>query len=183
MKPLTTLLVLAAALLAVFLQAASPWPRAWLGAQPDLLPALMVFASLSTGLTTVLLLAVVGGLGMDVLSANPLGVSILPLFLIGFAIEHFRHLILRDQTYAQWILGLSASAAGPAMTLLLIVSIGGKPIVSMSSLWQWLVMALVGATSTPVFFRLFDRLDRGLSYRPLRETSFRMDREIARGRR
>jgi len=47
--------------------------REWLGAQVDLLPALMVYAALYTGLANVAGLAVLGGLWFDGLSANPLG--------------------------------------------------------------------------------------------------------------
>ena len=46
----------------------------------------MVYAGLSTGITTVALLALCGGLWFDSLSANPLGVTMLPLFVIGLAI-------------------------------------------------------------------------------------------------
>ena len=49
----------------------------------------------------------------DSLSANPLGVSVLPLFLVGFLIYRQRELILRDQPFAQFVLGLGASAAVP----------------------------------------------------------------------
>ena len=58
---------------------ACPRRAIWLGAQIDLLPALMVYAALNAGLPTVALLAVFGGLWFDTLSANPLGISILPL--------------------------------------------------------------------------------------------------------
>ena len=83
MSALNTIFILVAAFLAVFGEAAFPGVRHWLGAQVDLLPALMVYASLCAGLATVALLAVLGGLWFDSLSANPLGVSILPLFIVG----------------------------------------------------------------------------------------------------
>ena len=124
MNWLNTLLVLGAAFVAVFWEAAFSGVRHVLGAQIDLLPPLMVYASLCTGLTTVTLLAVCGGLWFDSLSANPLGVTVLPLFAIGLAIHLSRELILRDQTYAQLILGLGASAAAPLLTLLLLLTMG-----------------------------------------------------------
>ncbi len=52
------MLVLGAAFLAVFWEAAFGGVRHLLGAQMDLLPPLMVYASLCTGITTVTLLAV-----------------------------------------------------------------------------------------------------------------------------
>src|SRR5439155_24001371 len=106
MNWLNTILVLLVAYLAVFWEAAFNGVRHLAGAQIDLLPALMVYASLCAGLATVALLAVLGGLWFDSLSANPLGVSVLPLFIIGLAIFASRELILRHQTIAQSFLGL-----------------------------------------------------------------------------
>src|SRR5437773_3378747 len=115
MNLLNIIFILGAAFLAVFWQAAFNGVRHLLGAQIDLLPALMVYASLYGGFGTVVLLAVLGGLWFDSLSANPLGVSVLPLFVIGVAIYANRDLILRNQTLAQFVLGLAASAAAPVM--------------------------------------------------------------------
>lgn len=182
MNPLNTILVLATAFVAVFIETAWETPRRWLGAQIDLVPGLMTYAALNSGLTTITLLAVGGGLGFDALSANPLGVSVLPLFLVGLVIHHFRHLILRNQAYAQWILGLGASAAVPVLTVLLLVTVGANLLLGWGSLWQWLVMSFGGAALTPLYFRLFERLERSLSYQPLQELSFREDRQIKRGK-
>jgi len=66
------------------LEAAFGGVRHLLGAQIDLLPPLMVYAGLCTGLTTVTLLALCGGLWFDSLSANPLGVTVFPLFAIAW---------------------------------------------------------------------------------------------------
>ena len=175
-------LILAAAFLAVYLEAASDWPRRWLGTQIDLLPGLMVYASLSSGFAAVTLLAIFGGCCFDSLSANPMGITTLPLFALGLALLHFRHLILRDQAYAQWILGLAASALMPLLALLLLYTAGRNPFIGAGSIWQWLVASLGGAALTPLYFVVFDHLERAFSYHPLRQTSFRPDREIERGR-
>ena len=53
MNVFKSILVLAFAFLAVFGEATLSAPRTWLGAQIDLLPALMVYAALNTGLSTV----------------------------------------------------------------------------------------------------------------------------------
>ena len=110
-----TILILAAAFLAVFAEAAFQLPRHLFGAQVDLLPALMIYAALNTNIATVSLLAALGGLWFDALSANPLGVSILPLFAVGFPICLRRDLILRELPFAQVFLGAAASAAVPAL--------------------------------------------------------------------
>ena len=62
MNALNTTLILAAAFLSVFGEAAFPVLRHWLGAQVDLLPVLMVYSALNTDIVTVSLLAVLGGL-------------------------------------------------------------------------------------------------------------------------
>ena len=153
-----------------------------LGAQIDLLPALMVYASLTCGLPGVLFLACIGGLGFDVLSANPLGVSCASLFVIGFVIHWRRELILRDERYAQHVLGAMASAAAPLLTLFILLCAGETPLLGWATLWQFIVMAAAGALAAPLFFRLFALFDRLLNHPVLPETSFRTDRELKRGR-
>ena len=182
MNSLNTIFILGAAFLAVFWEAAFGGLRHILGAQVDLLPALMVYASLCTGLTTVSLLAVCGGLWFDSLSANPLGVTVLPLFIIGFAIHLAHELILRDHTYAQFVLGLGASALMPILTLLVLLSIGQKPLVGWGTLWQLVVLTVGGAVATPICFELFGWLQRTLVHPSAAQSSFRPDREIRRGR-
>ncbi len=179
---LKTLFILAAAFLAVFWEAAFPGLRRLLGAQVDLLPPLMVYASLCADWFTVCLLAFVGGLWFDSLSANPLGVSILPLLAIGLAVYANRELILRDQTFAQMVLGLAASIAAPLFSLVLLLTTRCEPLLGWGTLWQLVVMGVGGAVATPVCFALFDWLQRTLVHGRAVESSFRADREIRRGK-
>jgi hypothetical protein len=176
MNLFNTILVLAGAFLLVFAETAISGPRTWLGTQIDLLPALMVFAALNTNVATVSLLAVAGGLWFDSLSANPLGVTILPLMALR------RDLILRGLPFAQLVLGATASALVPTLTLLLLLNSGRQPLIGWGSLWQWLVMIAGGAVATPFIFSLFGWFNHALGYQPRTETSFRLDREIKRGR-
>jgi cell shape-determining protein MreD len=182
MSWMTNLFVLAAALLAVFWESAFNGVRHWLGAQVDLLPPLMVYAALSGSLSTVCLLAFVGGLLCDSLSANPLGISVLPLFAVGLAIHVWRDLILRDQPFAQTTLGLAAGACVPVLTLMLLLTLGRAPRIGWGTLWQLVVMTLGSGLAAPVFFLLFEWLQKALVHAPRVETSFRPDREIRRGR-
>ena len=182
MNVLQTILILAVAFLAVFGEATFPVLRHWLGAQVDLLPVLMVYAALNTDLATVSLLAVLGGLWFDALSANPLGISILPLYAVGFLICARRDLILRELSFAQLVLGTVASAAVPALSILLLLSGGKQPLIGWGSIWQWIVMVAGGAAATPLVFALFNWCNHALGYQPRTETSFRPDREIRRGR-
>jgi cell shape-determining protein MreD len=153
-----------------------------LRAQIDFLPALMVYASLTGGLATVCLLAVLGGLGFDSLSANPLGVTVLPLFVIGLGLHLYRDLILRDQFFAQLSLGLTASALAPIFTLILLLTTGHRPLLGWGTLWQLLVMSIGGGIATPVCFELFKFINRTFGPPQVSESSFRPDREIRRGR-
>lgn len=175
-------LILGFAFLAVFGEAALSAPRRLLGAQIDLLPGLMVYAALNADIATLSLLAILGGLWFDSLSANPLGVSILPLMAAGFPVYLQRDLILRGLPFAQCVIGAAASALVPALTVLLLLNGGKQPLVGWGSLWQWLVMTAGGAAATPVIFALFERCGRALGYQPRTETSFRPDREIHRSR-
>jgi rod shape-determining protein MreD len=182
MNVLHTALILLAAFLAVFVEAAFPGVRHLLGAQVDLLPPLIVYVALNTGLNVVVLLAFAGGLLSDSLSANPLGVSILPLFTVGFLIWFRRDLILREQMFAQLVLGAAASAVVPVLTVLMLLTLGRSPLLGWGSLWQWIVMSAGGCAATPLFFFLFGWFNRAFGYQPVVETSFRPDREIRRGR-
>ncbi len=182
MNWLNSILILLVAFVAVFMEAVCDGARNVLGAQIDLLPALIVYASLSSGLFTVTSLAVLGGLWFDTLSANPLGISILPLFLPGYVIYLRRGLILREQFYAQMVLGLFTSAVAPVLALLLLSVTRQAPLLGWDSVWQWIVMSIGGALLTPFCFRLFDGLNHALAYRPRVETCFRLDRQIKRGR-
>jgi rod shape-determining protein MreD len=183
MNTLNSILILLVAFVAVFCESAFNGFRYLLGAQIDLLPAIVVYAALSAGLPTITLVSVLGGLFFDSLSANPLGISVLPLFVVGFAINTQRELILRDQLFAQTVLGLSASAFVPAAVILLLLTGGHTPALSWVSVWQWVVMTAGGAIATPALFLLFGWFDRSFTYRSATEMSFRPDREIRRSRR
>jgi rod shape-determining protein MreD len=182
MNLLNTILIFAAAFLTVFGESALPGLRHLLGAQVDLLPAIMVYTALNANLAIVTALAIFGGLCFDALSADPLGVTILPLFVIGFVIFSQREYILRKVAFAQMVLGTVASAIVPVLTVLLLLTGGKEPLLGWGSLWQWMVMTAGGAVATPVIFVLFDRCNRAFGYQPRAETSFRPDREILRGR-
>jgi len=183
MNVFNSILILVIAFVAVFCEAAFSLPHRLLGAQIDLLPVLMIYAALNTEVITVSLLAVLGGLWFDSLSANPFGITIVPLYAIGFPILLFRDLLLRELPFAQTILGAIASAFVPAVTVLLLLSGNHDPLLGWGSIWQWIVMTAGGALLTPVVFGLFEWCNHALGYQPLKENSFRPDREILRDRR
>jgi rod shape-determining protein MreD len=182
MNRLHTILILAAAFGAVFFEACFDGFRNVLGVQIDFLPALMIYAGVTNGRFTIALAAVCGGLWFDSFSANPLGVSVLPLLGIGLLAHRGRELLLSEHPAAQFLLGAVASALQPLATLFILLNIGALPLLGWKSLWQWVVMALGGGLFTPICFALFNRIHRALEYQPARQTTFRPDREIKRGR-
>ena len=182
MNWLNTFLILVAGFLAVFWESAFQGLRQVLGVQVDLLAPLMVYAALSDGLPSVCLLAVLGGLWFDSLSANPLGTSVLPLFAVGLPIYLSRELVLRERALVQGVLGFVASAAVPVLNLLLLLTIGHAPRLGWGTLWQLVVLSVGGAVATPILFVIFAWLHRTFSHSRPGPSSFRPDREIRRGR-
>lgn len=195
--------VLVVALVLVTLQTAVAAPRRWLGAQPDLLPCLMVYCGLCGPLALVAGLAVVGGFCFDALSANPPGISVLPLLALGATLHHARDFILRDSTAGQAALGAAAGAAVPLAGLLLLrgfwpvlAPAADAPAWAVEQLGRLalppplgghlvrhaLVAAAAGALATPAFFRLFGWIGRAFAYPEAAPGSFRSDRQIVRGR-
>ncbi len=177
-----TLIVLLAGFFAVFLQAAFPVTRWALGAQVDLLPPLVVYTALSGGLPSVCLVAGGGGLFFDSLSANPLGTTVLPLMAAGIVVHGLRELILRDQAFAQMIIGAIVSFLVPVVCLFILFNSGQRPLFGWATIWQLLVMSAGGGVLTPVVFWFFTWANRHFSHAPVTDISFRPDREIRRGR-
>ena len=93
-----------------------------------------------------------------------------------------RELILRDQTFAQSVLGAATSTAAPVLTLLVLLTIGRAPLLGWGTLWQLVVQSVGGAIATPICFELFGWLQRLLVHGGATQSSFRPDREIRRGR-
>jgi len=181
MNVLNSCFILLAALIGVYLESTLNGFRRIFGAQIDVLPVLAVYAALRSGPVMLAILAVFGGLCLDSLSANPLGVTIFPVFLAGFMIYIRRGLILQEQLYAQFVLGMAAGAFVPALTVLMLLTTRQTPVLGWGSIWQWMLVTAMSGLLTPACFWLFDRLDRALTYHPTAQTSFREDREIARG--
>ena len=182
MNWLHAIMILAVAFCAVFFESWFGGFRHLFGTQIDFLPSLLVYAGLTHGLPTIALAAVCGGLWFDSLSANPLGVSVLPLLLIGMLAYYGRDVLARHDRFAQFGLGAAASAFQPLAVLFILLNLGALPLLGWMSLWQWVVMTIGGGVFTPVCFTLFSRIHRAFDYPPAFQAPFRADREIKRGR-
>ena len=158
--------VLLAALIGVFLGATFTLPRDLLGAQINPMPALVVYAALHSNLVTLTFLVISGSLWQSSLSADPLGITLLPLFLVGILIEFNRKQFARRERFARFTLGTAASASVPLLTLFLLLTAGREPMLNWFSLWQWLVMAVGGGLLTLLIFPVLDWLKGALSHNP-----------------
>lgn len=182
MNRLSTSIILFVAYLAVYFQTSFNGLRGLVGAQFFLLPVLVVYAGLKMDFATVILLALVGGLAQDALSANPLGLSILPLAIAGWLVIEFRARILREESYTQTLVAFLACLGVQGMVFIELILMGSVFDVTIAIVWKWIASSLMAGALTPLFFALFGKLDDFLNYKPLPETTFRKDREIKRGR-
>jgi hypothetical protein len=177
-----TISLFAVAWLAIFAQTQFVVLTRLLGAPLGFVPAIVVYAALTKRLAVVTALAIFVALGADSLSSGRFGVSLVPVFAVGFFIHARQHLILRDQLYAQFWLGVGAGLFVPLVTLLLLTFGPVPPIHGWATLWQLAVGATFNGLMCPVCFRLFDGLRHAFEYQPVAESSFRPDRQIKRGR-
>jgi rod shape-determining protein MreD len=188
---------------AAFVQS-MPWGvRSGLGVQPDLLPALVVYAAFQSGVTTTAAVAVVAGFSFDSLSSGPFGLTVLPLLGMGMLLHHRRELVLRDSVVTQVAVGGMTTLAVAVGSLMLIwvfgpliasgqdgvphladYRVGGDsgPDFGVRRVGQVLVLSGFGAIGTPVVFRFFGWIDATFNYRPVAPVVIRGDREIKRGR-
>lgn len=166
----------------IFTQAKFTFFRDFFGAQPDLLPGMIVYAALAFKLESVMLCAVLFGSFFDAFSSNMLGTSILSLSAIGLGASRYRELLLSEHFTTHWVLGLIASGVAPVISYMILKLSGMNPLVGAASAWQWAIMTAGGGLVTPLWFKVFNRLDDALRYKEIPESTFRADRQIARGR-
>ncbi len=173
-----------AAWLAVFAGTWCSSLRALIGAQPEVLPSLMVYAGLTRDVWTVTALSLFAGLAFDSMSLNPAGVSVLPLFLAGWCVSMNRDLILRQETYAQFMLGAAAGALCPLASLLLITVFLREriepPILGWRHVWQWGVVSTCAGMAVPLFSWGGEAVRRAFAYEPVVDNRYRGDREMKR---
>lgn len=168
---------------AIFLQARFMPMRDWLGVQFDLAPALIVYAAARFDFGAAMVAVMALGLLMDALSANPLGVSLLAYAIVCGITLYFRELLLPESRTAQLLLGAAATAACEGVAVLILYLAGAQPLLGVGSVYHLILVSLIGGLATTIWFWLFEVLDDALRYKEMSESSFRTDREIARGRR
>lgn len=136
------------------------------GAKIELLPALVVYCAVATNLPTALLVAFGGGLLQDVLSAGPLGLSVLPLASIAIVLDQTRRYLVRDFFLVQSLLGAAAALAVSVWMFLCQLVMAGHSTASASTLQLVFWVVLSSAVLTPLLFRALDRLLHCLGHPP-----------------
>ena len=166
----------------MFVQARFTIFRDFFGFQLDFVPGLVVYAAIHFQFFAALGCAAALGIMYDLLSANPLGTTLLVFAVITFLAANFREVLLSEEFTAQFVLGAGATLGSILLTAFVLYMAGEQPLAGARSLWIWLLVSAGGGVVTPLWFRLFARLDEALRYKEVPESSFRPDRQIARGR-
>ncbi len=182
MNRLQIILMFVVLWLAVFLQTQFGVLHRLIGVPVCVLPALMVYAALTHGLAMTTLFSVVAGLWLDSVSASRFGVSVLPLFAFAFVVQTRSHLLLREQRFAQFWLGAAGGFFVPLVTAGILQLGQREPAFTQGTWWQLLVLALMNGIVCPLAFGLFDQLNQTFNYQAIETHSFRLDRQIVRGR-
>jgi len=167
MKAFLTLTILLVALITTY--AASVWnlPKQTLGTQLDPLPALMLVVALRAPIATIALLAIFASLTQSALSSNPLGLSLLPLYALGFTVHINSHNLSHYRTGSRFALGAAAGAIIPLMSLALLFLINKEPLIGWFSLWQWAAGILSSGLMALIFSPLIGWLDKSVEEQPL----------------
>ena len=166
-----------------FMQSHWSGPRLWLGFQPDLSPALLVFVGLTMGAGYVSTLAIFTGLLLDSLSANPLGVSVLPLFFAGWVVFCFREKVMVRELFAQVYLGIMAGLIVFLFQLILLILVQANPMFGWGMGFWALLNSLFCGAAVPLFNLLsktFEQWFSHPSYNPNRWPN--SNRQIVRGK-
>ncbi|HIL25243.1 MAG TPA: hypothetical protein EYG19_07570 [Verrucomicrobia bacterium] len=167
MKTFYTLGLLVIALFALYLTATLEWPQRITGTRIDPLPALMVCAALRAPLRALTVLAVLGSLWQTSLSADPPGISMVPLFAVGVAVSLNRRAIHTRLWSARFAVGAAAGALVPLATVGTLMALGREPLLGWFSFWQLAVMSLASGLLALLFFPLLQWLDKTVENQPL----------------
>tara|TARA_A100001037_G_C14993079_1_gene563517 strand:+ start:176 stop:727 length:552 start_codon:yes stop_codon:yes gene_type:complete len=182
MNRLTLVLLLGMCTLMAFVEGRGLLREGLFGTRIDVLPLLVLYAAMRGSLSSALVVSSVAGLLFDSLSANPLGMSLMTLGMIGVALIQVRGVILRDQALAQICLGAGVAMANPVLGVSLLWGLGYQPVVGWGTWIQIGILGISGAILAPLLFKVFDWLESELTYAEEPSSRFRSDVEIKRGR-
>ena len=186
MNRFSYIVVLCIIFIGIFLATVINTPREWLGAQFEITPLIVAYVALRGSAGEAAFAAAFGGLFLDSLSMNPLGISILPLFLIAVVLQSSKEIMVVNSTYTQFIVGLCAGAASPVLTMFMMLLVDGpEPMLGWVTLWHLTRLSLPCGLLSPILFKTMDRLDGMLtypSYPQISESMVSGNRQIKRGK-
>jgi cell shape-determining protein MreD len=182
MNPLQVILLFLMLWLGVFAQTQFELLRSILGVPLSFIPALVVYAAFTQHLAVLTTFTIMAGLAQDSLSGSRLGVSVAPLFAIGFFLHTRKHLLLRDQVSARFWIGLAAGAGVPLATCGLLFLGARQPSFGWGTIWQLILLGAFNGIACPLIFHWFDHMRRMFEYQPVQRTNYNSDRELKRGR-
>jgi len=152
-------------------------------AQVDVLPVFAAYAALHGGLGAIIGVAMIGGAWLDVLSANPLGTSLLSLFLTALIIHRVHEVLLKGQLAAQFFVSLTAGGLGPVITYVVLWGMSMQPLAGWGTLWQIVVNAIICGVAGPFIFLILNQMDSWVSYEPVAQPWNRSVVEVKRSKR
>lgn len=152
-------------------------------AQINLLPVFAAFAALHGGLGPIIGVALIGGCWLDVLSANPLGTSLISLFLTALILHRAHEVLLKGQLAAQFFVSLAAGALGPVISYFLLWAMSMQPLTGWGTLWQIVVNSIICGVAGPFIFLILNQMDSWVSYEPVAQPWNRSVVEVKRGKR
>ena len=144
---------------------------------------LAAFAALHGGLGPIIGLALIAGSWLDVLSANPLGTSLVSLFLTALILHRLHEVLLKGQLAAQFFVCLAAGAFGPTISCLFLWGMSMQPLAGWGTLWQIVVNAMICGVAGPFIFLILNQMDRLVSYEPVAQPWNRSVVEVKRSKR
>jgi len=166
MKAFFAFTILLTALVAIFFEAACQIPRNITGTQIDPLPALMIVTALRAPILAITALSIMGSLWQSSLSSDPLGICMLPLFILGMLVHFNKRRISHQHIGSRFTLGAIAGALIPILTLCLLLLSGHQPIIGLYSLWQYAMSIIGSGLFALVFFPWLKWLDRTMEEQP-----------------
>lgn len=167
MKHFFILTILLTALISVYLSAAVGLSLQFLGTQINPLPALMMVVALRAPFSAVVTLAIFGALIQSSLSSDPIGIGMLPLYSLGFAVHLNARSLSQHHTGPRFALGAIAGAIVPALTLALLLLAGKQPMIGWFTLWQWAVGIVSSGLLALIYFPLLEWMDHSVEEQPL----------------
>jgi len=167
MRGFITLAILTTALIGTYTPTAWSLPQRLCGFQLDPLPVLVMVVALRCPISTVGILAIFGSLTQSALSSSPVGITILPLYSLGFIVHMNSQHLAFSGIGTRFALGAASGAFVPILSLVILLLTNHQPLVGWFSFWHWLAGAVLSGLLALAFFPLIQWLDRSVEEQPL----------------